>query len=417
MKKISSAREAAYFTLLEGEDALLENMLSNNVASLSLLDKRLAKEITFGVVRRKRTLEAVLQRVHGSLTKLTLKRRVKILLLMAYYQYLFMERIPDYALVNESVDFAKKEIGVHESRFVNALLRKLTQKPASEWLEEIKGDLGKYYSFTDLYVAKLTEEYGEAVAKEILEIENKIFPPHVRQRLEVAPEALKDLTPVYQGEKFPVFQLEKEASIEALSRSKEWYIQNSTPVFLMEELSEVSESPTTILDLCASPGGKLLLAHDLFPSASLVANDVSEAKMAKVKENLDKYNVRAEYTIGKAEEFPSGKKYDLVIADVPCSNSGVFHKRAEARWRFEKENLLPLVQLQKEILSKAYELLSPGGQIWYLTCSIVKEENEDLVATFARDKHLEIVKMCKVLPNLQGSDGGFGAVLRPLADV
>ncbi len=108
----------------------------------------------------------------------------------------------------------------------------------------------------------------------------------------------------------------------------------------------------------------------------------------------------------RGELFQSDQKYDLILVDAPCSNSGVYHKRVEARWRFSPTALEELSDLQAEILERAASLLTPGGQLWYMSCSILQEENEETIE-FADSLALTCLHQEKVLPNRKGWDGGF----------
>jgi 16S rRNA (cytosine967-C5)-methyltransferase len=194
------------------------------------------------------------------------------------------------------------------------------------------------------------------------------------------------------------------------------YIQNITPALLCMRLSEkMTEVPCRILDLCASPGGKLLMAHDLFPQAELYANDVSEDKMRKVRENLKKYDVTAHLTIGIGEKYPTSQRFDLIILDVPCSNTGVLNKRPEARFRLNREYLDPLKAAQLRLLKHARELISEKGFIWYMTCSILPEENEQIVDCACELYGLKMISCCLQLPNREGYDGGYAALLQPVS--
>jgi len=177
-------------------------------------------------------------------------------------------------------------------------------------------------------------------------------------------------------------------------------------------LAEHSKAPARILDLCASPGGKLLAAHDLFPQAKLYANDVSPEKIMRLSQNLAKYGVKADLNCGQGEDYQSSELFDLIILDVPCSNSGVLNKRPEARWRLTPKVIEGLRQTQSRLVKHAADLLAPGGVIWYLTCSILKSENEEMIEDVIQHDRLEKVFSKIVLPNYEGWDGGFGCVLR-----
>jgi len=175
---------------------------------------------------------------------------------------------------------------------------------------------------------------------------------------------------------------------------------------------EIFQKPNSILDLCASPGGKTLLVHDLFPGAKLFANDISEQKMKKLSQNCQKYHLDASLSCCKGEDFVSEQLFDLIMVDAPCSNTGVLSKRPEARWRFSPETFKDLEETQLKLLGHAVTLLSPQGEIWYLTCSILDFENEKLIQQVCQKYDLQVRTQLTIYPSEAGLDGGFACALQ-----
>ena len=164
------------------------------------------------------------------------------------------------------------------------------------------------------------------------------------------------------------------------------------------------------LDLCAAPGGKtLMLAERLRSAAKLVAADRSEKRQERTKENCRTHEVEAEIVVAEPEELTG--KFDLVLADVPCGNSGVFRRRPDAMWRFSAARLKELAALQSRIFDAAAKLVAPGGQLVYSTCSIEPAEDDLAVASFLeRNKEFSLLKSRLLLPSLV-NDGAFAALL------
>lgn len=198
--------------------------------------------------------------------------------------------------------------------------------------------------------------------------------------------------------KRPGFEMVKIApeKVGETALSSHYYLMNKTPAALIHALAQRISPPQAILDLCSSPGGKLLALHDLFPAADLYANDVTEQKLIRLRENIAKYHLKVHVTQGPAQDYPETLKFDLVVLDVPCSNTGVFAKHPEARFR-----TTDLVPLQQELLIKAKRLVSPNGHIFFLTCSVLKKERPTVPPSFE----------LQILPDDEGSDGGYGAIL------
>lgn len=315
-----------------------------------------------------------------------------------------MQRVPLYATADESVKIAKKYCHPAFVKFLNASLRKFSEHvPELPQGDKIK-DLSTRFSYPEFFVRELIQDYGLEQAKSIMEAENKPSMTIARIR----PGALLPTTFKLLEDTHHMAIIEDNAALPEISSSKDFYIQNTTPAILIDTLSKNHKQPKKILDLCASPGGKLIAAHDCFPNAQLYANDVSEDKIRVLKENIEKYQLQVAVSCSPGENYPSSEKFDIIILDVPCSNTGVLNKRPEARWRLSKESLESLKKIQISLLDHAKTLLSEGGEIWYLTCSILKRENEGII----EQSGLKARLMKTILPNVKGWDGGFGCALK-----
>lgn len=348
-------------------------------------DRSLAYEICCGTVRLKLQLEWIATQLSAE-GKLNLKNREKSLLLPALYQIYYLEKVPHYAVIHETVELAKKSIHSRIANFLNGILRKATETPLQLPNDHSVGSLSIRYSQYPSFVRQLIEERGLESTLQILEASNQRplhFVHHLKDPFQYKP-------------------------IHSVPSETEGYIQNPTPGKLIHFLSEDTPKPQNILDLCASPGGKLLLAHALYPEAELYANDLTEKRIHRLQENIEKFSLNVKVSVGPGEEFPEDTLFDLIILDVPCSNSGVLNKRVEARWRLTPEALNDLKSLQLKLLEKSSRLLKKGGSIWFLTCSILKEENELLTDASGLLK----VKEMTCLPDKEGNDGGYGCLLR-----
>jgi 16S rRNA (cytosine967-C5)-methyltransferase len=347
-------------------------------------DYGLALEIASGSCRRGLTLDEIARQLTES-GSLKLKLKERALLRTALYQRYFMDRVPLHAIVNETVEIAKMAGMQGKCAFFNALLRKTeTFEPQ---ISEKNWHLSE--SMPQPLIDAFVAAFGSAQTKTLLKVFNHSFPPMARKIGNIE-----------------YVTLNSPEEVKKAARSDQWYIQNITPGLLVKSLND--RIPSSILDLCASPGGKLLLAHDLYPQAELYANDLTEGKLKTLKENLGKYHLKATLTLGKGEEYPQGKLFDLIIIDAPCSNTGVLNKRPEARYRYQAGQFH---SLQSALIGRAKELLSPKGVIWYLTCSLLPEENRELVESACKTFDLKLIKDHLELPDETGKDGGYGALL------
>lgn len=398
IKKIAP-REAAYLACLnfEKEGRYIADFLNDWFQKYhpTPQDFRLAQEIAYGTCRMRLALEYHAECLSNK--KLNLKRKERILLFTALYQHYYLDKIPLYALTNESIKIAKKYCHSHFIKFLNAVLRILSSDNHTLPQDNSIQSLSIRYSYPEYYVKTLCEEQKTDQVIQILEAGNARPVLMARKREETS--------------LFPEMVTFNGSELNEFFSTEKYYIQNSTPALLMKFLGEGIVNPKKILDLCAAPGGKLIACHDLFSGADLYANDVSSSKIKILEENLHKYKIMAALTSGRGEDYPTTDFFDLIILDVPCSNTGVLNKRPEARWRLSKDHVNELIDCQFKLLQHAKKLISNKGQIWYMTCSILQDENEKLIEKATKELGLSIKKQMKILPDLEGADGGYGVAL------
>lgn len=420
-------REAAYLALLaslRGEDFIAHTLEQwQRQSKPSALDFSFAYEIAAGSARMALALDYMAAQL-STHQKLSLKLKERALLRTALYQHCFMGKVPLYAIVNETIELAKKYCHRTFANYLNALLRQLEKGVPELPAGNSVAELSIRYSYPEYFVKALIADYGLDTSIAVLKEGNK--PPRTMLRLRPGaspPASSRHLGPLtlaplalipLADETLPVVRLADAAFLSEVAALPQYYIQNATPVALLMDLAKLSKSPQRILDLCASPGGKLLAAHDLFPQAELYANDISPDKMLRLEQNLAKYGVTAKVSCGKGEEYAAGQLFDIVILDVPCSNSGVLNKRHEARFRLTPEAIHALKAIQSALLAHAVKLIKDDGALWFMTCSILKEENEQLATECCRQHGLEIAYARTILPNAEGWDGGFACLLKKL---
>lgn len=414
----TNAREAAFSAVLisiKNQTYVVDHLEKwRNQLEPSIADFHLAREIAYGSVRMALALDYLAIQLTEQ-KKLNVKIAERVLMRTALYQACYMDRIPIYAIVNETIAIAKKHFHPSSVKFINAILRKLSKDiPQLPQGSNIK-DLSIRYSYPEFFVGELIKDYGMKKGQEIMEEGN--LPSQTMFRVRSNPktsfetlegiEFLKD-APIKIG------VLKNGSVLSAISGSQDCYIQNATPACLIHHLCQHVRAPKKILDLCASPGGKIIAVHDYFPQAELAANDISEQKLSMIAENCGKYSIQAALSLCRGESFKSAEPFDIVIVDAPCSNSGVLNKRVEARWRLSAQSLKELESLQLALLENASKLIKEGGEIWYMTCSILKGENEFLASKAAQLFSLQIKFQETILPNREGWDGGFACKLSSL---
>lgn len=408
MSKNYSAREAAFlavFNFLKTGTFVLETLEQWQKEDVpSRLDFNLAYDIAGGSVRLGLALDFISKQL-ASRSKISLKVKEKAILRSALYQAVYRKDIPLYAVGQEMGTLAKKYCHPTFCAFLNAVLRNCKDYVPKFPLAKTAEAYSVRFSYPVKLVQTFLDTFGIAHTEVLLERGNTLPIIMVRMRRKLLSK--EDQARLGSSLAPSIKILKDREWLSHYAKSPDFYIQNATPYLLMEHLRQGPFQPQTILDLCASPGGKTLIAHDFFPNAKLYANDVSEQKLVKLRQNFEKYNLEVSLSCSKGEDFPLDKKFDLIIIDAPCSNTGVLFKRAEARWRFTEENLKALKEVQIKLLEHAQKLLNPNGQIWYLTCSIVQGENEQIVS----ESGLSIQRQLTIYPDNFGLDGGFACSL------
>ena len=180
-----------------------------------------------------------------------------------------------------------------------------------------------------------------------------------------------------------------------------------------------------VLDLCAAPGGKTCHVLELEAEIEMVAVELEEKRMVRVKENLDRLNLKAELIVADASEnsWWDGKPFDRVLVDAPCSSTGVIRRHPDIKSLRWEEDIKSLADIQQKILQQAWQMLAPGGKLLYVTCSVLRQENEaqisNLLATQNNVVELGLIKegsskwgvACKhgrqLLPGENDTDGFY----------
>lgn len=388
-----NARQVA-LTLLEKfskEEITLEKGFKAFQETLSPQDMSFAKELTYGTLRRSLECDAYLRQLNQN-QPMRIKRAIKWIGKMALYQFLYMSRVPLYAIVNESVKLAKK-IASPQAKFLNALLRKLHEHYAWKPLER-----SERFSMPLFLLNKLNVDDDVLLAllkRPALMIRTKEKIEHTSLKL------LEDFGFCKS------YRVEPASALEELLAYQGVYVQNITPIRLMKALHS-QFLPHTVLDMCAAPGGKSSLCALLFPHAELTVNEPDTQRLKILKENLRRLNVLATIMQENGQSFPLTKKYDLILLDLPCSNTGVCHKKPEAKYRLTQQRLEWISSLQATLIERSVALLNEGGELWMMTCSILSEENLKLIDVAHACLSLEQIHVPLTLyPDEQGADGGF----------
>ena len=392
-EKNLSAREACLNSLVNFEknksysNTELSNALDRH--KFNDLDRAFFTRLFYGVIERKLTLDFYI----NCLAEKNKDARVLNILRMGLYQILYMEKVPDNAACNESVELAKKLKNKHAPGFVNAVLRNfLRRREELERQLDSLNNLEIKYSCNYDIINVWKESYGSAVAEKILKAGDaasgfavtvnglKIARDEYFEKLVslgVKCEKISEYS-VYIFEDMPV---------------KSLYGFNEGLFFVQDEASQIcalelgAKQGDLILDACAAPGGKsLFIAQSVKNKGRIVALDLHKYKLGLIENSAKRLGVNIIEThehdsTGKIPESILSAKADCILCDVPCSGLGVTAKKPEIKYK-SLESIVKLPDLQYEILANCAASLKPGGVLVYSTCTLNKRENEDIVYKF-----------------------------------
>ena len=349
-------------------------------------------------------------------------------LLLGAAQILLMPDVAPHAAVHSTVEALKALDGPAPSGFANAVLRNLQRNEAAVRASLAAAPLAVRESHVDEQVARWTARWGAERAEAICKWDNRpasVTLVPVRGRA-TAPQILAALlaekvqaTP-HPGLPSAAVVVPHGCHVDRLPGFREGLFAVQDPATL-EAVRLLDVRPgQRVLDACAAPGGKTVqIAARLEGEGSLLATDCWRDRLRPLKENLERFGFARFVRVAVADAKRASPRdlgagpFDRILADVPCSNTGVQRRRADARWRFDPTRLAQLAETQLAILENlALRHLAPGGRLVYSTCSIEEEENEAVVAEFLR-RHPEfrLAERTLQVPPDRECDGAFAAAI------
>ena len=412
----------------EGE--FTENLLERALAYAQLppLDRGLCHELVLGAVRWQATLDWLIERKTPGRTQ---KAALQDLLRLGLYQIFWLDRIPDHAAVNETVELAKRNGHGAQAGFINAVLRGLLREAdeTKKLLAELKGQqpaLG--HSHPDWLFERWKKRWGAERATQLMTWNNT--PPKIFARLNTLRADATKLIEQWRTERVDydfktwdwtgesvVFELKSHPPLATLKSFRDgwFYLQDPSTLLAVRELDP--QPGEAILDLCAAPGGKTTFIAQLVQNQSrIVAGDVFEDRLKLIRENCARLGVTCvtPTLVGdKVGLLAHAQLFDKVLVDAPCSNTGVMRRRADLRWRIRPEEITRLGATQLALLRQVAPRLKPDGVLVYSTCSLEPEENGGVVQQFlAEHVEFKLDYERELLPMVDGVDGAFVSRLR-----
>ena len=406
IKTIYSGPRGAAVKLLnriERTDSYLDKLLDAELKSKDIpdIDKSLFAEIVHGVLRWQGRLDWILNGfTHGNFLKSEVN--IRNALRVALYQIMFLTQVPQYAAVNEAVEFVKKIRGEKFAGFVNAVLRNIIRTldaihyPDPE--EDLVQYLAVYYSHPTWMVKRWLDRFGRQETEKFLSVNNEIPDLTLRiNKLKITPSdflALLEKNNInFQGSSYIDYFI-RVKSLSGISQlnifqSGFFTVQDESaafPVLLLDP-----KSGERIIDMCAAPGGKTTFIAELMKNeGTVVAIDKYESKLNLIKASCQRLGITNVETLAADSSELTIEPADRILVDAPCSGLGALRKKPDIKWKREPEDIQKLTIRQLSLLENASRLLKQGGILVYSTCTTEREENNEVVEKFLQ-KHPEFV--------------------------
>lgn len=438
-----NVRELVLDMLLQMEaEGTYSNLLIRDVLDkydyLDGKEKAFVKRVTEGTVERRIQLDYVLD-AYSRVPVRKMKPFIRCLMRMSVYQLLFMDGVPDAAVCNEAVKLASKRKFGQLKGFVNGVLRTIARN--KEKIGEIYPDrekeplryLSVVYSMPEFLVSAWLDEYGAERTKRMLEAMLAVHPVTIRVRQEVregkyggTEKLLERIREAGIGAKphpyldyaYTLTHLEGVKKVPGFEEGL--FTVQDVSSMLAVECAGIREGDF-VLDVCAAPGGKGTHAAELLKgTGKVLCRDVSEEKAALITENVKRLglaNVETEVFDGTVYDAALLEQADVVLADLPCSGLGILGKKRDIKYNVTLEGLQELPKLQKKLLDAVWRYVKPQGTLLYTTCTIRREENEEIVQWFLENYPFEPEDIRKFLGKVPESGTAGNGCLQLLPGV
>jgi len=402
-------RKTAFQVLfeIEKEDSYSNLTLNKFISENKPENPAFVRELVYGVLENKMLLDYYLnQLIPSGINKV--KKKEKCFLRMGLYQILFMDSVPEYAAINETVNLAKKLCRGRET-FINGVLRGyLKKKDGIKLPDDEKEALSIRYSFPIWIIDMWTMQYGEEKCEALLKASNER--PHLSIRVNLMKKTPEMLKSRLESKGFKVASGKHSKRILYVEGSglldTDEYKQGMFSV--QDEASALAadaldpEEGDFVIDVCAAPGGKsLAIAEVMNDKGQLYSCDIYEHKLKLISEQANRLGVsivKPTLLDGTIGDTSLNGLADKVLVDAPCSGLGVIRRKPEIKYK-ENEDLRELVSIQAGILERASKYVKDNGVLVYSTCTVNKDENENQVRSFLKkNNNFELIEERQFLP-------------------
>lgn len=384
MKNVKNSRRTAAFIIAKW---ILTGDFPSNMLPESGPDRSFVQDLVYTALRRFRPLRKVL----GLLMSRWPKGEMEALLYVGAAQILYMEDVPDFAAVNETVEAAKECGNPNVAKVVNAVLRNLIRRRGEFTAMLAAAPVEERESFPGALYRRWVGRYGQENAERLAEWHN-----------------MPAETFLAYPDRFEKLERGKRVvDVEGFAEGR--FIVQDPATALAVELLDVRPGDR-VFDMCAAPGGKTI--QIAWRGAEVTACEIKPSRRRRLAENLGRVGLDGKVAVVPSPDALGERSFPKILVDAPCSNTGVLRRRPDARWNWSEEKLAALVGLQSEILDRAAAICAPGGVIVYSTCSNEPEENLETVNGFlSRHGEFELAESRESVPYETGHDGAFAAKL------
>ena len=400
----------------------LDKELNQARKDATTIDKRdigFISEIVYGTTSWRLTIDEIIKKYSNIKIK-KISTWILNILRMSIYQIIFLDKVPKSAAVNEAVELSKRYGHKASSNFVNAILRKVDKKDYEEFFE-IKNDIERISKTTSMPKWILKENEVEKV-EEICKSSN--IKPKLYIRINTLKTDKKSLIKQLEKENIKVIETDKKDFLELKNiRNVESLKSFKNGMFTIQD-KQAGEIPLIlnpkpnekVLDACSSPGGKTTYIAQLMENqGEIKAWDIHLHRVELVKHAAERLGIKIidieEKDATKYEE-EYFEYFDKILLDVPCLGLGVLKRKPDIKWQRKPEDIKEITQIQKQILQNCSKYLKRGGEIVYSTCSILKQENNEIIDEFLKEnKNFEIKEISAVYQN-ENTDGFFICSIR-----
>ncbi len=428
---------------IERDKSYAQLALKNELREVQGPDKGFMTEVVYGTLKYQIQLDYIIDSFSKTPVR-KMKPLMRQLLRMSVYQLIYLDKVPASAVINEAVKIAKKRKFVNLSGFVNGVLRTIDRERNNiKYPSKTKEPLRYFsvmYSLPEWIIETWFKEYDTEKVEAICKALNERAQVCIRVNTLKATkeEVIKCLeaegVTVLPGEFLEeAMYLKNVDNIQNMSSFKNglWTVQDESAMLVGKVIN--SQSGERILDLCSAPGGKSIHMAELMKNeGEIISCDIHPHKLELITKNAERMGVtiiKPTLQDGTVCNEAFIGSFDRVLVDAPCSGLGIMKRKPDIRYNKEVADLEDIAQIQRAILTQAVKYLKPDGILVYSTCTISKEENEEMVAFMLRELGLELMpivdtipkllqkevqqeSMIQILPHIAGTDGFFIAGLR-----